>query len=313
MRKILPLTLTGLLALSACQFTSDGDDAGTGVHALNDMKALPLHAYLPDPASTGGQDVGTAQWILARQCMIRLGFTGFRAFDVKSVESTYPVRQGSLVNEDGLGDDSPYGVDDPAVAAEHGYHNGGVDTGAEPREWPADQYTALTGSFESGESHRTHGRPIPEGGCLGAATRKIYGSEPRPMNVGGLKLSGYYSLATELWIQARKEAGKDPAWKKADRAWSRCMKDKGFHYPDPDKASVDYHWFTTHQASGKEKKTAVADARCKLGTDYIQTAHRIEVRTQNAAIARHKKALEDGRAADQQAIGNARRIIAEQS
>ncbi|MBL1084138.1 hypothetical protein JK359_19565 [Streptomyces actinomycinicus] len=309
MRKLLPLALTGLLAVSACQFVG-GDDADDEAHRLNTMRSFPLNDYLPDAASAKGKAVGTAQWILARKCMVRLGFTGFKTLDIRTVESTYPVRQGTLASMSKLGDDSPYGVDDPDLAAEHGYHDRIQDEATDqPMEWPADQYTALTGTYESGESHRAHGSPIPEKGCMGEALRKISGPEPEPTEIGGIKLSGYYSVAGTLWYQAHKEAKKDPAWKKADREWSHCMKEKGFRYPGPDKSSVDPDWFLNDKPSRKEKKTAAADARCKLDTEYIQTVHAIESRAQKKAIARNKKALEEGRAADERTMADARKIV----
>ncbi|AOR31605.1 hypothetical protein BFF78_11580 [Streptomyces fodineus] len=309
MRKVLPFALTGLFALSACQFAGH-DGLAEKARSLNTMAALPLHAYIPDPASDGVRTVDRAQWILGKQCMVRLGFTGFAMFDTKTVESTYPVRQGTLTEDDDMpGDNSPYGVDDPDLAADHGYHNREPDASGRPQVWPADQYTALTGSFESGDSHVTHGHRIPEGGCLGQATRKIYGPPPEATKVDGVKLSGYYSLALELWHTSRETASKDPAWKKADRAWSARMKKKGFHYPDPDKASYDSDWFGHDKPSDKEKTTASADARCKLDTGYVPAVHAVEVRAQKAAIARNKEKLQAMRAADERAMRNARTIV----
>ncbi|WEO94701.1 hypothetical protein A6P39_012180 [Streptomyces sp. FXJ1.172] len=312
MRKVLPLALTSVIAVSACQF-ADGHDTAGEAHRLNAMAALPLHAYLPDPASADGKAVSRAQWILAKKCMVRLGFAGFAVLDTKNVESTYPVRPGTLDLASTLGDDSPYGVDDPGLASEHGYHNRNTEDSAQSQEWPADQFVALTGEFESGDSRLAHGNRIPEGGCLGQATRTIYGAPPRAMKVGGVKLSGYYSLAMELWYQSHKDARKDPAWKKADRTWSDCMKKKGFHYADPDKASVDFAWFKTRQPSDKEKSTAAADARCKLDTGYIPAAHSLDERNQKAAIARNRQKLDDLRAAEQRAVRNARTIVAKES
>ncbi|MEU0004540.1 hypothetical protein ABZ079_09620 [Streptomyces sp. NPDC006314] len=309
---MLPLAVTGLLALTACQFAGQ-DDPADDAHRLNTMQSFPLHAYIRDPSSGGGKSIGKAQWILAKQCMVRLGFAGFATLDTRNVESTYPVRQGTLAGRGTTGDDSPYGVDDPDQAAEHGYHNRNQEGSSQPQEWPADQYVALTGTFDSGDSHSAHGHPVPEGGCLGQATRRIYGPPPKATKVNGVKLTGYYSLPLELWYEAHKAARKDPAWKKADRAWSACMKEKGFHYPDPDEASLDTAWYRTEGPSGKEKETAAADARCKLDTDYIATVHALEARAQKTVISKREKALDGMRAADERAVENARTIIDEES
>ena len=312
MRKVLPLVITGLMALSACQFAGH-DDAADEAGALNTMEALPLHAYLGDPSSEGWKAIGAAQRSLAKKCMVRLDFAGCSTLNTKTLESTYPVRRGNPAGRSTIGDDSPYGVDDPDQAAEHGYRNRKQDESSQPLEWPADQYLALTGSFGSGDSHRAHGHPIPDGGCLGQAMRRLYGPPPKTVKINGIKLTGYYSLALELWYESNKAARKDPAWKKADRAWSACMKEKGFRYPDPDKASLDSAWFGTRKPSSREKKTAAADARCKLDTDYIATVHAIDAHAQKTAISERGKDLDAMRAAQERAVENARKVIAKES
>ncbi|MEU5535464.1 hypothetical protein [Streptomyces sp. NPDC020362] len=311
MRKGLPLVVTGLLALTACQLVGQ-DDAAADTRSLNTMEAFPLHPYLTDSSSDGGKAIGTAQWILAKKCMVRLGFAGFSTLNTRTVESTYPVRRGTLASRAMIGDDSPYGVDDPDRAAQHGYHDRKQEESSRPLEWPADQYVALTGSFDSGDSHRAHGHSIPDGGCLGQALRTVYGSAPRTEKVNGIRVTGYFSLALELWNESRGAARKDPAWKKADRAWSACMKEKGFRYPDPDEASLDSAWFGTEKPSSRERKTAAADARCKLDTDYIDTVHAVEARTQKRAVSRRKKDLDALRATQERGAQNARTIIAKE-
>ncbi|MGW2490300.1 hypothetical protein ACWCV9_24255 [Streptomyces sp. NPDC001606] len=313
MRKVLPLALTGLLALTACQFTGHDDDHAEQARRLNTMAAFPLHSYLPDPASDDGKAIVKAQWLLAKRCMIGLGYAGFSALDTSTVESTYPVRKGNAPLSSSVGDDSPYGVDDPDLAAQRGYHLRDPEKDSQPQEWPDDQYLALTGAFGSGDSHLAHGHAIPEGGCLGRATRTLYGAPPKATKVGKLKLTGSFALAMELWYESHKEARKDPAWKKADRAWSACMKKKGFHYSDPDQATDDFAWHRTDGPSEKETKTATADARCKLDTDYIRTVHTIDIRAQKAAIGRHKADLDRVLAADARALDKARTVIDQES
>ncbi|MFG2607195.1 hypothetical protein ACGFT2_27170 [Streptomyces sp. NPDC048514] len=306
---MLPLALTGLLALSACQFAGDDDPAGDA-HRLNSMQAFPLHAYYPDPDSDDAKVIGKAEWVLGKKCMVGLGFPGFATLDTRTVEATYPVRRGYPASSSMPGDDSPYGVDDPDRAADHGYHNREQDDSSQPMEWPVDQYVALTGRYETGDSRRAHGHPIPEGGCLGEAGRKIYGPPPKARKVNGVRVSGSYTTAAELWSKAARQARKDPAWKKADRAWSDCMREKGFHYSEPDKALYDSAWYgTAGSPSGKEKKTAAADAQCKLDTDYITDVHAVETRFQKAAIGKHKKELGELRAAVKQAVETSRTII----
>ncbi|WP_220213021.1 hypothetical protein [Streptomyces sp. WELS2] len=312
-RRLLPLALTGLLAVTACQ-SGGGTGADDDARDLNTMESLPLHAYLPDPEAGGAKAVDRAQWILTGKCMLRLGFTSFTAFDVRSVESTYPVRQGTPTGGGRVGDDSPYGVDDPDLAATYGYHGRpGQESAEQPLEWAADQYPALTGRFGTGDSRRAHGHPIPEGGCMGEARRKIYGAEPEPAEIGGVRLTGPYTVAMKLWADAHARARKDAAWKQADRAWAQCMKEQGLHYPDPERASTDLAWFRTDKPSAKERKTAAADARCKLDTGYVKAVHAVETRAQQAAVDKNRKALESREAVHERAVANARKVIAEAS
>ncbi|OIK06081.1 hypothetical protein [Streptomyces monashensis] len=312
MRKVLPLALAALFALSACQFTDrlSGDDDPAGeARRLNAVSAFPLYAYDIDPSAADSKAVDRAQWILAKRCMVRLGFSGFAVLDTKSVESTYPVRQGTLDLSSSVGDDRPYGVDDPDLASEHGYHNHDLAAGTQDLEWPTDQFLALTAEFGTGDSHFAHGHRIPDGGCLGQARQRITGPTPAT-KADGVRLTGTTSIAMRLWIQSGKEARQDPAWKKADHAWSDCMKKRGFHYADPDAASLDTAWFRTEKPTGKERKTAAADATCKLDTGYIQSVHAVQARAQKSAIRRNKQELEDQRAAQQRAVRNARAIVA---
>ncbi|MFI2206013.1 hypothetical protein ACH47Z_35620 [Streptomyces sp. NPDC020192] len=311
MRKVLPLALTALFAVSACHFAGSDDTAGDA-HRLNTRAAFPLHEYLPESDSADDKAVSRAQWILAKKCMVGLGFAGFAVLDTRNLESTDPIRPGTL-DLTSVSDDSPYGVDDPDLASEHGYHHRKTADSTHSQEWPVDQFLALTGEFQPGDSHLAHANRIPEGGCLGQAMRKIYGAPPKATKVGDIRVRMYNSLALALWYESRKEAQKDPAWKKADRAWSDCMKKKGFHYADPDKASTDFAWYRTDHPSDKEKKTAAADATCKLDTGYIPAAHDLEVRSQKTAIDRNKRQLDDLRAAQRQATQNARTIIAKES
>ncbi|MER6031510.1 hypothetical protein [Streptomyces sp. NPDC001851] len=311
MRKVLPLALTGLFALTACQLADHADPAGEA-RRLDTMAALPLYAYIPDPASDGVRAVNRAQWILGKKCMVGLGFAGFAMLDTKAVESTYPVRPGALTGEGSSRDDSPYGVVDPDVTSEHGYDNPKPDTSTQPQEWPDDQYAALTGTFASGDSRFAHGHRIPGGGCLGQAMRKIYGPEPKAEKANGVKLTGSYPLVFRLWYESHKKASNDPAWKKADRAWSACMKKKGFSYPDPDKAAIDSHWLGRGTPSDEEKKTATADARCKLDTGYVQAVQSVEARAQKTLIGENKQKLEAMRAAVDRAVRTARTVIAQE-
>ncbi|MFJ3232101.1 hypothetical protein [Streptomyces sp. NPDC086787] len=308
---MLPLTVTGLLALSACQLVGQDDAASDKAGRLNTLTASPLHAYMVDSSSDEVKIVNSAEWILAKKCMLRLGFEGFVAFNPKTVESTYSVRQGDVSSRDTTDDDKPYGVDDPDLAAEHGYRGDGksAEQSSQPQEWPTDQYLALTGEFDKGESHRAHGHPIPEHGCLGEAGRQLVGPEPKATKVNGVTVPGF-ALPYQLWYESRKEGEKDPAWKKADHAWSECMKDEGFRYDSPFDAMVDSAWIVPDRPSAKEKKAAAADARCKLDTDYIDTVHKVQTRVQKSLISKNKKGLDALRAMQTRAVKNAQAIVA---
>ncbi|MCZ0206043.1 hypothetical protein OZK63_11525 [Streptomyces sp. UMAF16] len=98
-----------------------------------------------------------------------------------------------------------------------------------------------------------------------------------PAEIGGVRLTGPYTVAMKLWAGAHTQAGKGPAW------------------------------FRTDKPSAKEHETA---AGCKPDTGYVKAVHAVEVRAQKAAIDKTKKALEDRQAAHERAPTNARKVIA---
>ncbi|MEV5440181.1 hypothetical protein AB0K80_29865 [Streptomyces sp. NPDC052682] len=310
----LALLLALGLTLAACGPGSATSAAEARPTASDDPAFLPLDAY--DMTDDDARAVGRARWTLAKQCMLRLGFTGQRDLPTDPVPA-WPVRPagtGAFALTLYASDELRYGVQDPDEAAAYGYR--GAQAAYErrhpARKWTLDEHLALTGQFLRGDPRTAHGRPIPERGCLGEADRRIHGSSPMDRKDAVLTLKN----------ESLRQAERDPAWKKADRAWSACMKTAGFPYATPAEAqegSDRRQQELTDRLSGRrtdpdeptarEKRTAVADVRCKKQTGYVRTVHAVDVRVQNRLIARDRPRLEEQRAWNRKAVRTARALL----
>ncbi len=313
---MLPLALTGLLALSACQLADD-DDPADKAHRLNSMKSFPLHDYIPDPSSDGAKAILKAQWILTKPCMVKLGFPGFATLDVKAVESTYPVRQGALAGGGRSGEDDFYGVDDPERAAEHGYHDRhDEDTGeagtSQPQEYPAAQYAALTGSFSRRQPLRARTRH-PGGRLHGGGDAQDL--RPRAQGDEGQRRQAQRVLLPRLPAVVRvPQGGAQGARLEEGRPRVVVLHEgEGLPLPEPGRGVHGHRLAPDREAVGQGEEDGGRDARCKLDTGYIDTVHGIDSRVQKASIAQHKKALDDLQAAYDRSVGKARKIIADAS
>src|SRR3954451_15204315 len=236
MRRSTPL----VLLLAVCGQLTAGD-ALPGSHGapasnsdLNSLSALPLACCTVDKDERELLD--KARWTLAKKCMIDLGFSGFVTFDTSTPPSTELLRPDSpgtlsIPSTDMDLGDKPYGIDDPDQGSRTGYHSPAPK--GDDLQGSLDQYLALTGDLRHGDPKQFHGHPIPEKGCLGRENRRIFGSRPAEEKINGIRISGYELTVMRLMSQATRKAQKDPAYQRADRAWSSCMKKEGLSYKHP--------------------------------------------------------------------------------
>ncbi|WP_077796903.1 hypothetical protein [Streptomyces sp. JHA26] len=230
---------------------------------------LPIEEYLFSDAETGR--VRQAQQTLIERCARRFGLT------YEPVSADPPVGPRSVM-------DRRYGLTDAKLARADGYHLGDRD----PRIQKTEEFEAPTGKMltvltgKPGDSggDRVNGAEVPAGGCAGEAGRKlsedgILGSSDAAQDLNGKSFS------------ATKE---DPRVLAVFRSWSRCMKDKGFSYPDPLTVMNDSR-FQGQRSNPLEIRTAVADVACKGRVNLVGIWFAVEVGYQKSLIAENRKDL----------------------
>ncbi len=319
MRTAAPLlvVLASALALVGCGQQAGSPASPASPTSSNDPRFQPLAAYdMPDH----GRTVSRARWTLAKECMVRLGFEDLKTLDIDPLPAwpRRPAGTGVVLAVLYGSDDFRYGVQDPEEAARYGYQGARADYERRYRDkdWTLPEYLALTGEFIPNDPKTAHGHRIPKRGCLGEADRAIYGSNPQDRRDPVLNLEG----------KSLEQARKTPAWKKADKAWSACMREAGYHYATPtdaeageDRRRQELEQRLTEPSqdpdrpSALEKRTATADARCKQRTGYVRTVHPIDVRIQNQLIAGHRAKLEAQRRWNEDAVRKAEEILEDRS
>ncbi|MBU2665446.1 hypothetical protein KOI35_18215 [Actinoplanes bogorensis] len=98
---------------------------------------------------------------------------------------------------------------------------------------------------------------VPAGGCAGEADARL-GWQP----------------AEFTWLQQLRDRTMtltyaDPRATAATRRWSECMTKTGFPYAVPADAETDPRWKQGTAPSAEEKRTALADVRCKQETGFV--------------------------------------------
>ncbi|MFB6519199.1 hypothetical protein [Streptomyces sp. NPDC056401] len=262
----------GALLLTGCsEGGREGARAGGGGAAVRDVVTeadivLPVSAYL----FTAEQQavVDTAHSALASDCMKRFGFD-------------WPVRRAEpakIVNR-------RYGVVGEKIAAEYGYHvipspgdkehaEGAVSSGAKLPPEAYMVYGAKGGKGDAGGSYA--GKDIPQGGCIGEASRKLgldKVQDPAKGKIGLLSID-YSSFGKALAT---------PEFKKAQDDWVACMKKSGYQHTAFLQPAEKYAAQGT-SASPEEKAVAKADVKCKLETKLATVLARAETKIQNEYI-----------------------------
>ncbi|MEU1574111.1 hypothetical protein ABZ519_23710 [Streptomyces collinus] len=216
---------------------------------------------------------------LLRQCMRQ---QGFRLWNV-------PLKPVPEQRE------FPYAVDDVTWAREHGYGSDLQERAEKLRtEDPNRRYfEGLTAEGRAAAKAALHGRDrrggpsvtLPGGGvarrsgdgCTAQAQTRLYGDFAR-----WFRTKTFTDNLTGLRT-ARVSA--EPAFRKAVKDWSSCMRGKGHAYDDPGRAR---RAFTapmagkTAAATGRtrsaEVSTAVAEAECARGSGLSEVAERLHRR-----------------------------------
>ncbi|MEV5438754.1 hypothetical protein AB0K80_22490 [Streptomyces sp. NPDC052682] len=205
----------------------------------------------------------------------------------------------------------PYGIDDPAWAAAHGF-GGTAGTGTDApaaRRAPRPGSTAarreqrladalfgtgrpeLSTRTETGHVVRAH-----SDGCLARAQRVLYGDQGRWFRTE--------VAVNNLEAAAHQRVTRDPEYRAALRRWARCVAPV---HPVKDPGELRAAWqrrardLAPREAFELQRRYAVAEARCVRGTGLAATGarlerhHAAEVRAGYAGlIAEHRRLRERG-------------------
>ncbi|MEU9298426.1 hypothetical protein [Streptomyces sp. NPDC048266] len=264
----------GALLLTGCV---EGGQEGAGAGAPGGGSAarevvteadivLPVSAYFLTPEQQALVD--TAHSTLASDCMKRFGFNW-------PVTKAEPVKAVSR----------RYGVVSEKVAAEHGYHmipsvggdqhaEGAVSGGAKLPPEAYMVYGAKGGKAGAGGDYQ--GKDIPEGGCVGEASRKLGLDKVQDPQKGKI---GLLSIDFSSFAQAQKM----PEFTKVQDEWVSCMKKAGYRHTaflQPAEKYAAQGNFATPQ----EKVVAKADVNCKQATKLPTVLLSLETKIQNDYI-----------------------------
>jgi hypothetical protein len=194
----------------------------------------------------------------------------------------------------------PYGIDDPAWAAEHGFGStdgiGGPDRGDGTRDAPRAQQQAqhapqpgtraaeqqqrlaeaLFGTGRRELSTRTATGLVVRAnsdGCLAEAQRVLYGDQARWFRTE--------VAVNNLEAAAHDRVTRDPVYRAALARWARCI---ALVHKVEDPAELRSAWqrrardLEPRQATDLQRRYAVAEARCVRRTDLAETGARLEKR-----------------------------------
>ncbi|WP_246091228.1 hypothetical protein [Streptomyces griseorubiginosus] len=208
--------------------------------------------------------------------------------------------------KNGANMDRRYGITDPALAARHGYHfapDAGQRTTREPPATrpDADALAVLTGRTGDGTPapSRYHGLAVPEGGCQGQATARLTGGRPL----------GNDPLAGEINIVSYQKSRADPRVKAVFRAWSACMRKRGYSYAAPTDAPGKDPRFTGPTPTRQETALAEADVACKRQTNVIGVWFTVDTAYQRRMMASKGPELAHAKDAVRIQTANAARVL----
>ena len=238
---------------------------------------MPLDVY--EQVATQEQDaLSESQTLLVERCMSARGFiypapaspgNGFVA--LQQIEDD-PFGLTSMARAQTYGYAQPKGSGGNGGPQIIGFVGGGVFAGALKNHGQA--YTMALFGFGPGGGGRAR-----QQGCYQQAVSEVYG----PLG-GNLNPDPVPAIA----VQASQWAQTDPRVLAIERAWSRCMAQRGYGFRTPQQAQ-QHNWPKTPTTG--EVATAVADVSCKAKANLPNTWLTVEAAYQQALIAQNLAAL----------------------
>ncbi|MEU6013339.1 hypothetical protein ABZ826_04530 [Streptomyces sp. NPDC047515] len=303
MRRLAPACLALAAALLGCSPGSGAGEGGGPARAAENPAAsggpaaerqvtytdrLPIARY--SYTSAENTAIESAQQVLTRRCMRTYGI----AYKLPKPAPDAPELA-----------DRRYGLSSASEAASFGYHPNREALPTERPALPADAFPVFYGKRGAvqggGEKVTYKGKEVPADGCFGQSVGIL--SKEYDDQAGA-------AVASRIATESYKESFTDPSVKEGFRKWSACMRNSGFRYESP-MSPMNSRAFQGRTVAAKEKKTAVADVRCKEETGLLDIWFKAESRIQKADVEKNTEALEKLRTAHQKKAEAARRIVAE--
>ncbi|CAL9452751.1 hypothetical protein [Streptomyces sp. enrichment culture] len=302
MRRLAPVCLALAAALLGCSSGSGSGEGGGPAGAANSPAAsvgstaeprvdytarLPIARYSYTDAESAAIDA--AQQILTRRCL--------RTFGI----SYEPPEPEPMTDPPA---DRRYGLSSEREAAALGYHPdlGPPQPGPDLPDDALRVFYGNRGADPSGGEHITyHGKAVPPDGCFGQAVHRLSRKYDDPAGA---------ETARRIATGSHEDSLTHPAVKNAFRKWSACMRTAGFPYATP-LEPLNNPAFRGEKVSTEEKRTALADVRCKKKTGLLDIWFQAESALQRAEIRRNAESLENLRTAHARKVEAARRIVRE--
>ncbi|UOX93117.1 hypothetical protein MUY14_21765 [Amycolatopsis sp. FBCC-B4732] len=241
---------------------------------------LPFDAYRHPAAEVNVIERATAA--LAGKCLARFGYD-WTPPSIAAVDTSRPAAGGR------------YGIVDAAEVARLGYHAAQPPDRVAQAQPPLDVLVVYTGKGTS----EVRGRPVPEGGCVGEARRRLEEGVP-----AALPGEAFAELDRELYLTAQA----DPRVQAAMAGWRACMAEAGERYADVWAANDDVRWSGPAPAPA-EIAVAKADLACRTRTALPGTWLAVETAYQQRAIADRRGEFDALAQALRARLANARRAL----
>ncbi|MFI6942846.1 hypothetical protein ACIBI4_26560 [Streptomyces sp. NPDC050418] len=187
----------------------------------------------------------------------------------------------------------PYGIDDMAWARSHGFGTAlRQEAAAYAREDPNRRYRhALDGRSQAAYDRKT-------AHCARAAGNALYGDGERWQRTD--------AAARAVTAEVREAVRERPRYRKAQAAWSSCMRGEGFDVTSPLVLAAYFG-----HSPAPERGAAVAEARCVTATGLARTGRALEPAVRAKVYAEHAAVLEEHGAVLAEAVPYARQVVAQ--
>lgn len=297
LRRTLPTTvcLFALVAVLGACSTPPEQVAGTPVD-LADSSLIPgAYANPLDPImfpdETQLNAINAAGEAMVTGCMADRGFT-------YQAGAVFPRRRGAADAQ------YTYSVTDPEVAAVYGFHPAswvaGVQEGPSgPATMPEGYDTALYGQADRIQIKDDDGTVIgtydPDS-CFGLAKDAV--------TPGWARQERLFTVAADILYQISERVAETSDVVSGFDAWSTCMADAGYDYPDPMAASNDER-FGTDLPTAEEIPVAVASATCQQSSGLLRTWSRVRTELTQAELDKHPGIITQWLDLQEQAAANA--------